>query len=429
MAHRVLLGRRLQCLPLGPESAEIPRVQLALRVTQMGLVEAELALIDGQRTAEPGHGQVPGRHAAVGRPRPVDVLRPSPVRQELQQAGRGAAGDALGMSDLGGPATQQQRRGSRTSERRRHPGRSEPRLVDPIPRRGRSPASHLESRDVTEQELAPGATLRLGHRQHGRKRTSTDMERPLEVRVVPVQTTHRQTVQESRVPSRQPLTGRQNRARTPADTAHSFQRPPTGYRNRRVCRHDRQPEAVQRQGLAPLDHRRRYVLVRQSGDPRAGLLSQGGGGSLLGLAIRASFFFENDHLNHLLLHPARGGTHRNPGRTLAPIPYASGRWFWMLRPGVPHSGFTRNRPERTCRFHPAGAAGTSILGASEQPTTGIWSPGHLARRCTLGLQCGLCVRGLSLGNTCGEVVRNSCRGEMKSEGREDGNDATASTES
>ena len=49
VAHRVLLGRRLQCLPLGPESAEIPRVQLALRVTQMGLVEAELALIDGQR--------------------------------------------------------------------------------------------------------------------------------------------------------------------------------------------------------------------------------------------------------------------------------------------------------------------------------------------------------------------------------------------
>ena len=191
--------------------------------------------------------------------------------------------------------------------------------MDPVPRRGRRPARHLESDDVTQQKLPAAATLSLGHRQHSRERTGAHMEGPLQMRVIPVEPTNRQTVQKRRVPGREPLTGRQNRARTPNDTPHSLQSPPAGYRNRRVGRHQRQPETVESQRLAALDHRRRYVLERQPGDPSTRLFSQGGGGSLPGLAIHTSLLFENDHLLHLFHVPAVG-TSCNPGD-----PYASGQ--------------------------------------------------------------------------------------------------------
>ena len=116
VADRILLGRRLHRLPFGPERPEIPGIQLAVRVTQMGLVEPEFALVHSQRTAEPRHRQIPRRHTTVGRPRPMDVLRPGAVRQELQQSGRRTPGNALGVGDLGFSTTEQQRRSRRASE-------------------------------------------------------------------------------------------------------------------------------------------------------------------------------------------------------------------------------------------------------------------------------------------------------------------------
>ena len=100
VADRVGFDGGLGELPDGPQGGEFGRqVDRRRRVLEVGVEEAELALIGAGGSLETVLGQAGGGDAGNGGPAGVHALGPGAFLQEDLDPGSGAGGDALGGDD------------------------------------------------------------------------------------------------------------------------------------------------------------------------------------------------------------------------------------------------------------------------------------------------------------------------------------------
>src|SRR5256885_7978998 len=195
VAARVRLEADPEGLPRRAERLEGRRVR---RLSEKGPVEAEPALEDGLRSAEPAARERRRHEARVRGPARVEALNPRPVFQELEEARGQAARDAEGGGEPCLVEAVELARGEGRGEGAAGRGRVPTAGVELAWRRHAEPRDGFEPRDDGRDRGAAAGARRLADRQHRGQDDRRGVRDRGGVRIVEVEAVGERAVDERR---------------------------------------------------------------------------------------------------------------------------------------------------------------------------------------------------------------------------------------